>query len=75
MAAERLEQLAEGDALYEQYGKPLEAEHWGEFVAIMKDGRTLLGPTMHDVVQRSVAEFGKGGFLFKVGERVVGHIR
>ena len=30
------------DRLYERYGKPLEAEHWGKYAAIPPDGRTIL---------------------------------
>jgi hypothetical protein len=46
---ERERLLEESDRLYELYGKPLEAEHWGEFVAISPDGRTLLGPSADEV--------------------------
>ena len=36
-------QLTIADRLYDQYAKPLEAEHWGEFIAIHpEDGRTLM---------------------------------
>lgn len=28
----------QADALYERYGKPLEANHWGEYVVISPDG-------------------------------------
>ena len=43
MALTNEEAVKQGDELYERYGKPLEAEHWGEFVAISPDGRTILG--------------------------------
>ena len=71
------ERLARADALSDRYGKPLEAEHWGEFVAITEDGRTVLGPTLLEVAQRADAEFGAHVFahLFKVGNRDVGRIR
>jgi hypothetical protein len=65
----------QGDKLYEQYGRPLEAEHWGEYVVITPDGRTLLAPTFADAVARSSDEFGGGNFVFKVGPRVVVTLR
>lgn len=64
--------LRESDDLYERYGTPLEAEHWGEYVAITRDGRTLLGPSVLAVLTEAEAAFGPGNFIFKVGERSVG---
>lgn len=60
------------DELYERYGKPLEREHWGEFVAVSTDGRTLLRPTLLDAAQGALQAFGPGSHIFKVGDRVVG---
>jgi len=34
----------EADGLYERYGKPLEKEHHGKFVAISGDGRVIVDP-------------------------------
>lgn len=62
----------EADRLYERYGRPLEAEHWGEFVAISREGGVVLGPSVLDVMHRAKAELGRGNYVFKVGERVVG---
>jgi hypothetical protein len=61
----------EAERLYEQFGRPLEAEHWGEYVAISPRGETLLGQTPLDVLQRAASSFGPGNFVFKVGERIV----
>lgn len=74
---ERARRLREGDELYERYGKPLEAEHWGEFIAIMPDGRTLREPTLQAVAEQVVRAFGHGAgaYVFKVGERAVGRWR
>jgi hypothetical protein len=69
------QQLALGDRLYEQYARPFEAEHWGEFVAIAEDGRTLLGADLLEVAQRAKEYLGQGTYLFKVGERAVGKWR
>jgi hypothetical protein len=65
----------EGFRLYERYGKPLETEHRGEYVAIAPDGRTVLAPTLLEVVQRATTILGSGNQVFKVGERTVGKWR
>jgi hypothetical protein len=65
----------EADALYDQFGKPFEDEHKGEFIALSKDGKTLLGPTALDVMQKARAAFGPGSFIFKVGDRSAGKWR
>ncbi|MEJ7655119.1 MAG: hypothetical protein WKH64_18180 [Chloroflexia bacterium] len=65
----------EADRLYEQYGKPLEEDHFGEFVAITRDGRTMLGADNHDLTRAAKESFGPGNFIFKVGPRVVGKLR
>lgn len=75
MASVERERAQYADRLYEQYGKPLEAEHWGEFVAIAPDGRTVLGATMLEVAELAESTLGLGVFVFKVGPRVVGKIR
>ena len=67
--------MKEGDQLYEQYGKPLEKEHWGEFIAIFPDGRTVLGSSQLEILEQALDEFGPGSFLFKVGEKAVGKWR
>ena len=58
--------------LYEQYGAPLERNHTGEYVAISRDGRLILAPTLTEALSGGVAALGPGNFIFKVGERVVG---
>jgi hypothetical protein len=75
MGVENQGRLAEMNKLYERYGKPFEAEHWGEYIAISHDGRTLLGKTLYEAAERSSEAFGLGSFLFKIGERSVGKIR
>lgn len=59
--------------LYERFGKPLEGEHWGEYVAVSLDGETLLGTDLLDLVQRARDAFGPGNTVFKVGEIAVGN--
>jgi hypothetical protein len=63
------------DEIYERYGRLLEQEHTGEYVAISADGRTVLGPTMHEAAEKAAQQFGPGSFLYKIGERAVGRWR
>lgn len=67
--------LTEGRRLYENYGRPLEHEHWGKFVAIARDGRTVLGETSLGVLERAKMELGPRNFVFKVGEVTLGKLR
>jgi hypothetical protein len=58
------------DRLYERYGRPLEPEHNGEFVAIGDNGRTLLGTDELEVAELAISQFGPGAFVLrKVGMR------
>ena len=65
----------EAETLYGQYGKPLEAGHRGEYVAITNDGKTILGVTVLEVMRKASAAFGPGSYIFKVGDRSVGKWR
>lgn len=75
MTATEQQRLALADAVYERYGKPLEAEHWGKFAAITETGEVVLGSTFLEAVQLAEAAFGRGGFIFKIGEIAVGRWR
>ena len=75
MAAEQRALKEQADRLYEQYAKPLEAEHRGEYVAIFPDGKTIIGPTRLEVANQAVHTVGRGSFLFKIGEKAVGKWR
>ncbi len=68
-------QTDDGLRLYELYGKPFEAQHWGEYVAITPDGRTVLAPTLLEAVQQAADVLGSDNHVFKVGERTVGEWR
>lgn len=59
------------ERLYEQYGKPLEAEHWGKFLAVHPDGRTFLADDYETLKERAHIELGMGIYVFKVGQRAV----
>ena len=66
-----LEQRAtEKQGLYQQYGKVLEQDHTGEYVAIGPNGQTILGKRAGEVLQKAVDAFGERNFgLFRVGHR------
>lgn len=63
------------DEIYEKYGKPLEVEHRGEYLAVSPAGETLLAPTLLDAVEQAVESFGHGNFIYKVGDKAVGKWR
>ena len=70
------QQLTEqAERLYQQYGRPMEQEHWGEYIAIFPDGRFILGRSRLEVLDQALAQFGPGSFLFKIGEKVAGRWR
>jgi hypothetical protein len=62
-------------ALYDQYGKPLESEHTGEYVVISDSGKTIIGKTLTEVMAHAIERFGNGHFVFKIGNRSVGSFR
>lgn len=41
------------DRLYEQYCKPLERQHLGEYVAISAEGRRVIGPELLEVAKQA----------------------
>ncbi|MGH2442765.1 MAG: hypothetical protein ACRDFX_06340 [Chloroflexota bacterium] len=59
-------------ALYEQYGKPLEQEHAGEYLAVSPRGKTLLGTDLLTITKEATKSFGPGNFIFKIGDIAVG---
>ena len=75
MTAEQTALNEQANRLYEQYGKPLEAEHTGEYVAVFPDGKTIIGRSRLAVANRAVQTIGRGSFLFKIGEKAVGKWR
>lgn len=63
---------AERRRLYEEYGKQLEAEHAGKFVAISLDGEILLGEHEGRLFRQALSVFGRNKFaLSKVGEEAM----
>ena len=66
---------AESDRLYEQYGKPLEATRWGQFIVVSLSGETIVADSLLEAVQRAIDAFGPGGTVFKIGDKAVGRMR
>jgi hypothetical protein len=68
--------VEEADKLYQGYGKPLEKDHHGEYAAISRDGRVVVGKDDNEVVDRAIRELGSGSFvLYRVGYEYVYKIR
>jgi hypothetical protein len=65
----------DADRLYERYGRPLEEEHRGKYVAISPAGETLVGHSRLETAKLAREQFGPGSFLFKIAQRAVGHWR
>ena len=59
-----------GDNLYNKFGKPLEKDHWGEYIAISEDGKVILSSELMDVFKKSEL-FSAPSYIFKVGEKAV----
>lgn len=58
-------QQERNDALYEQYGRPLEVAHHGKYVAINVTGETIVGEDDVAVAQDAVRRFGAGNFAYR----------
>ena len=70
------ERALRDDALYGNYGKPFEAEHWGEFIAISCDGQTVVSENDIEVLRIALERFGSGNFAFRrIGFRTLGKWR
>ena len=67
------ERAGRDELLYEEFGKPLEQNHAGEYVAIGTDGRTIIGMVPAEVLRDAIASFGSGNFaLRRIGYRTFG---
>jgi len=74
--SELRKRVIEDDALYQRYGKKLEQEHKGEFVAISRDGAVIVSKSDIEVLQKALEEFGSGNFAFRrIGYKAIGKWR
>lgn len=70
------EKVKEATLLYDEHAKGLEAEHQGEFVAIARDGRIIIGKNDIEVLKKATRDFSRGNFAFRrVGFRNMGKWR
>ena len=46
--------VQKADGLYARYGKPLEAQHRGEYAAITEDGRVVTGTDDLKIAERAL---------------------
>ena len=71
----RTPSAAEMDMLYDRNAKPLEAEHYGEFIAISRtSGPYVLGRLATDVLSQAKARLGRGNAVFQIGARIVARL-
>ena len=74
--SELRKRVIEDDALYQRYGKKLEQEHKGEFVAISRDGAVIISKSDIEVLQKALEQFGSGNFAFRrIGYKAIGKWR
>jgi hypothetical protein len=67
--------LRDSDRLYDQYVRPLEVNHRGQYTGVSLQGGVVLAPTLVEVVQKAVSQFGKNNSVaFRVGPRAVGRV-
>ena len=59
------ERAEQDERLYEHYGKPLEAEHTGEFVVISSDGEIMFGSDDVRLGDQALERFGRWNFAFR----------
>jgi hypothetical protein len=57
--------VARDNYLYDVYGKPLEAEHTGQYVAISLKGETILGDNERAVFKEAENVFGARNFAVR----------
>lgn len=62
------------DELYDQYAKPLEDDHRGEYIAVSPTGQVLLGEDLCEVARQALEASGRGSFLFKLGPRAIARL-
>lgn len=76
MTTELKKRLREDDELYMRFGKSLELEHKGEFVAISREGAIIVSKSDTEVLQKALERFGTGNFAFRhIGYEATGKWR
>ena len=76
MATKLKKRLQEDGELYKRFGKSLELQHKGEFVAISREGEIIVSKSDIEVLQKALERFGSGNFAFcRVGYEDIGKWR
>jgi len=74
--SELKKRVREDNELYQRFGKKLEQEHKGEFVAISRDGAVIVSTSDIEVLQKALEQFGSGNFAFRrIGYKAIGKWR
>lgn len=74
--SELKKRVTEDNELYQRYGKKLEQEHKGEFVAISRGGIVIVSKSDIEVLQKALEHFGSGNFTFRrIGYKAIGKWR
>ncbi len=75
MPFDSVRSMHQADLLYKRYGRPLEIEHTGKYVATADSGQFVLGNTRLEVARQARTNLWSGSYIFKVRERIVGRWR
>lgn len=74
--SELRKRVMEDNGLYQRFGKKLEQEHKGEFVAISREGAVIVSKSDVEVLQKALEQFGSGNFAFRrIGYKAIGKWR
>jgi len=71
----RDEQVSEFERVYETYGRPLEGEHWGQYLAVSPRDDWVIGDDPLSLSQQASQALGSGGYVYRIGEIDLGRIR
>ena len=63
------------DQLYNDYVKPLEKKHQGQYAVLTSKHQLIFAPTLVEVIQQTIKVSPTGNFIFKVGDKVLGKLR
>jgi hypothetical protein len=68
MAIQETARMARFERRYQQYVKPFERDHWGEFALVTPDGQVVLAVSLEDLMEKTMGMDNDDNCLFKVGE-------
>jgi hypothetical protein len=68
MATVRTTNVDRFNHVYNQYVRPLEQSHPGQYVMVAPDGRMIVAPDLSGILERVDQLPETGNFLYKVGK-------